>query len=87
VTTYRTFDGLTIPSAVRFGWFFGIDRWLDGEFFRYEITKLQPILSPAAVGFVASARLALAPVVTRDGIADARSQRDLGAGRMPQEYE
>jgi TusA-related sulfurtransferase len=44
VTAYRTFDGLSIPSAGRFGWFFGTDRWLDGEFFRYEITKLQPIV-------------------------------------------
>ena len=44
VTAYRTFGGLTIPSAGRFGWFFGTDRWSDGEFFRYEITKLQPHL-------------------------------------------
>ena len=44
VTAYRTFDGLTIPSAGRFGWFFGTDRWSDGEFFRYQITTLQPRL-------------------------------------------
>jgi TusA-related sulfurtransferase len=35
-----TFEGLTIPSAGRFGWFFGTDRWSDGEFFRYQITEL-----------------------------------------------
>jgi hypothetical protein len=46
VTASGTFDGLTIPSAGRFGWFYGTDRWSDGEFFRYEITKLQLISSP-----------------------------------------
>jgi len=42
ITGYRSFaGGLTIPSAGRFGWRFGTDRWAEGEFFRYEITKLQ----------------------------------------------
>jgi TusA-related sulfurtransferase len=41
ITTYATFDGLTIPSAGRFGWFFGTDRWDQGEFFRYRITELR----------------------------------------------
>jgi hypothetical protein len=55
VTTYRTFDGLTIPSAGRFGWCYGTDRWSEGEFFRYEITALQrvgssPVERPAATG-------------------------------------
>src|SRR6266508_1219923 len=41
ITAYATFDGLSIPSAGRFGWFFGTDRWSQGEFFRYQITQLQ----------------------------------------------
>lgn len=41
ITAYATFDGLSIPSAGRFGWFFGTDRWPQGEFFRYQITELQ----------------------------------------------
>jgi hypothetical protein len=41
VTGYATFDGLTIPSAGRFGWHFGTERWPEGEFFRYQITGLQ----------------------------------------------
>jgi hypothetical protein len=41
VTAYATFRGLTIPSAGRFGWFFGTDRWHQGEFFRYRITDLR----------------------------------------------
>jgi Family of unknown function (DUF6544) len=36
-TGYTTFDGVTLPSAGRGGWFFGTDRWGDGEFMRYEI--------------------------------------------------
>ena len=40
ITASTTFEGLTIPSAGRFGWFFGTDRWCDGEFFRYQITEL-----------------------------------------------
>jgi len=38
VTAYRTFDGVTIPSAGRVGWYAGTDRWEAGEFFRYRIT-------------------------------------------------
>jgi hypothetical protein len=40
VTGYRTFDGVTVPSAGRVGWFFGTDRWPAGEFFRYQLTDL-----------------------------------------------
>lgn len=40
VTGWRTFDGVTIPSAGRVGWFFGTDRWPSSEFFRYQITDL-----------------------------------------------
>jgi hypothetical protein len=42
ITGYASFGGLTIPSAGRFGWFYGSDRWDEGEFFRYRITELQP---------------------------------------------
>lgn len=46
-TGYRTFQGLTIPSEGRLGWFYGEDGWPAGEFFRYQITDLQPVTSPA----------------------------------------
>jgi hypothetical protein len=46
-TGYRSFQGLTIPSQGRLGWFYGEDRWPAGEFFRYQITDLQPVTSPA----------------------------------------
>ncbi len=42
-TGYATFDGVTIPSAGRAGWFIGTDRWRDGEFFRYEIADYRLI--------------------------------------------
>jgi hypothetical protein len=48
LTGYRSFQGLTIPTEGRLGWFYGSDRWLAGEFFRYRITDLQPVTSPAA---------------------------------------
>jgi hypothetical protein len=41
ITGQRTFSGLSIPSSGRVGWQFGTDRWPTGEFFRYEITKLE----------------------------------------------
>ncbi|HEY7488423.1 MAG TPA: DUF6544 family protein [Streptosporangiaceae bacterium] len=31
--TDRTFDGVTIPCIGRAGWWFGTDRWAEGEFF------------------------------------------------------
>lgn len=46
ISAYATFDGVSIPSAGRFGWFFGTDRWSDGEFFRYQITQLQLVAQP-----------------------------------------
>ena len=45
-TGYRSFQGLTIPSQGRLGWFYGQDRWPAGEFFRYQITDLEPVTSP-----------------------------------------
>jgi hypothetical protein len=49
VTGYASFGGLTVPSAGRLGWFWGSDRWAEGEFFRYRITELQPV-GPAGCG-------------------------------------
>jgi hypothetical protein len=46
-TGYRSLQGLTIPSQGRLGWFYGQDRWPAGEFFRYQITDLQPVIGPA----------------------------------------
>jgi hypothetical protein len=40
VSRHRTVDGVTIPCAGRIGWFFGTDRWPDGEFFRVRIVDL-----------------------------------------------
>ncbi|MDQ4145336.1 MAG: hypothetical protein M3198_16665 [Actinomycetota bacterium] len=41
ITRQATFDGLTIPAVGRLGWFYGTDRWPDGEFFRYELMDLE----------------------------------------------
>jgi len=38
VTRYLTFDGVAILGAGHAGWFYGTDRWNEGEFFRSEIT-------------------------------------------------
>jgi hypothetical protein len=46
ITGYRTFEGVTIPSGGRLGWFFGTDRWPTGEFFRYQITELHLVTAP-----------------------------------------
>jgi hypothetical protein len=43
VTGYRTFGGLTVPSAGRIGWFFGTDCWREGKFFRFQLTYLEPL--------------------------------------------
>jgi hypothetical protein len=40
-TAYSTFDGVTVPSAGRAGWFYETDGWNEGEFFRSEITDYQ----------------------------------------------
>jgi hypothetical protein len=47
-TYYRSFQGLSIPSQGRLGWFYSQDRWLAGEFFRYQITDLELVTSPGA---------------------------------------
>ncbi len=38
ITDHRVFDGLTVPNAGNWGWFYGTERWHDGEFFRCRIT-------------------------------------------------
>lgn len=43
VTGYATFDGVTIPSVGRVGWYAGTDRWAAGEFFRYQITHYRQV--------------------------------------------
>jgi hypothetical protein len=45
-TGYRSFQRLTIPSQGRLGWFYGQDHWPAGEFFRYQITDLEPVTGP-----------------------------------------
>ena len=47
VTGYRTFGGVTVPSAGRIGWFYGTDRWSQGEFFRFQLTALELAASPS----------------------------------------
>jgi hypothetical protein len=46
-TGYGSFQGLTIPCSGRLGWFYGEDRWPVGEFFRYQLTALEPVAEPA----------------------------------------
>ena len=41
VTAHRTFDGVTVPSAGRVGWFFGTDRWPASASFHFRITALR----------------------------------------------
>jgi hypothetical protein len=45
-TGYSAFDGVTIPSAGRAGWFYGTERWSEGEFFRYQFTDFH-LVTPA----------------------------------------
>lgn len=40
-TASATFDGVTVPSEGRVGWFHGTDRWEEGEFFRFRLTELE----------------------------------------------
>jgi hypothetical protein len=42
VSGYDTFHGSTIPSSGNMGWFYGTERWDDGEFFRYQVTDVTP---------------------------------------------
>jgi hypothetical protein len=42
VTAYATFGGVSIPGAGCAGWCYGTDRWPQGEFFRYQLTSMEP---------------------------------------------
>jgi hypothetical protein len=46
VTAYATFGGVSVPGAGRAGWFYGTDRWAEGEFFRYELTSMELVARP-----------------------------------------
>ena len=46
VTAYATFDGVSVPGAGRAGWFYGTDRWAEGEFFRYQLTSMELVTRP-----------------------------------------
>jgi hypothetical protein len=50
MTRYSTFDGVMIPSAGRAGWFYGTDRWSEGEFFRYQVTDFHLVTPPRSEG-------------------------------------
>jgi len=39
-----------IPSAGRAGWFYGTDRWSEGEFFRYEFTDFHLVTPASSAG-------------------------------------
>ena len=41
-TEQATFDGLTVPSAGRAGWFIDTERWRDGENIRFRVTASSP---------------------------------------------
>jgi hypothetical protein len=36
----RTFDGVRLPARFRAGWWFGEDRWAEGEFIRFGIDQV-----------------------------------------------
>jgi hypothetical protein len=43
VTESANLGGLTVPTKGDFGWYYGTDRWPEGEFFRFRITALEPM--------------------------------------------
>jgi hypothetical protein len=46
VTAYTTFGGVSVPAAGCAGWFYGTDRWAEGEFFRYQLTSTELVTRP-----------------------------------------
>jgi hypothetical protein len=42
VSAEATFGGITIPTQISAGWFWGTERQADGEFFRARITGMTP---------------------------------------------
>jgi hypothetical protein len=47
-TAYATFGGVSVPGAGRAGWFYGTDRWAEGEFFRYQLTSMELVTRPTS---------------------------------------
>jgi hypothetical protein len=43
---HHTLNGLTIPTVGRIGWHYGTTRWDTGEFFRFQLTSLDPLATP-----------------------------------------
>ena len=43
VTGTATFRGLTVPTRGSVGWHFGEPGWSTGEFFRFEVTDVEPV--------------------------------------------
>jgi hypothetical protein len=48
VTAYASFGGVSVPGAGRAGWFYGTDRWMEGEFFRYQLTSMELVTRSAS---------------------------------------
>jgi hypothetical protein len=48
VTAQARFGGVSVPGAGRAGWFYGTDRWAEGEFFRYQLTSMELVTQPAS---------------------------------------
>ena len=67
VHSYATFDGVSIPNRGRGGWFFGTDRWPEGDFFHYEITDLS-LREPRGAGAMS--------VMTTERRSERRSELD-----------
>jgi adenylate cyclase len=48
VAASATFGGVTVPSEGRAGWFYGTERWAEGEFFRYQLTSVELLTRSAS---------------------------------------
>jgi hypothetical protein len=48
VTAYASFGGVSVPGAGRAGWFYGTDRWMEGKFFRYQLTSMELVTRSAS---------------------------------------
>ncbi|MDT7742878.1 MAG: hypothetical protein QOE59_1956, partial [Actinomycetota bacterium] len=42
IFTHRTFGDVLIPETGRVGWHFGTERWPEGAFFEFALTRAQP---------------------------------------------
>ena len=47
---HQSFGGLTIPTRGRLGWHYGTESWVDGEFFRFQITDLEIMKDESVFG-------------------------------------